>query len=85
MLKILFLVECDDCGKSLPYVHFSTLAEGKEWEDLDDWAKQISRHAQRFLHWRVVEDLLGDEIHSCPDCSEIAGLLECEQDEPLSD
>jgi len=82
MLKILFLVECDVCAKSLPYVHFATVSEGKEWEDWEDWATQISRHAQRFLNWHVQKDPVDQEIHYCPECLEFAGVLKSEPDEP---
>lgn len=80
MLKMLLMLECDCCSRTLPYIHLSSIEEIEEWEDWRDWAQQLPRHAERFLQWKIEEDM-----HECPECLYARGELGDEQCETQSD
>ena len=72
MLKVLFLLECDGCCKTLPYVGVSPNLDPEEWES---WANELPLHARRTLRWRVEDDL-----HTCPECLFAMGELDEDPD-----
>lgn len=62
MMKVLFLLECDQCR--MPNI--TVLASNEFDEELwNGWMNELPLSAQRFSGWQVAEG-----IHLCPVCYE---------------
>lgn len=60
MLKVLFLLECDECRMPDTYMTASNEVDTELWLH---WADNMPGVAARFSGWHV-----GDGVHLCPLC-----------------
>lgn len=74
MIKVLFLLECDECRMPNSTVLASSEFDEEQWTG---WFYDLPLVAERFSGWKIAEDshlcpTCAEEIHywSCPGCGE---------------
>ncbi len=62
MIKVLFLLECDECRMPNSTVLASSEFDEEQWTG---WIYDMPLVAERFSGWKIAED-----THLCPTCAE---------------
>lgn len=69
MIKVLFLLECDECRMPNSTVLASSVFDEEQWTG---WIYDLPLVAERFSGWKVF-----DGIHHCPTCAEEIHYWSC--------